>query len=224
VPAGFGSNSCPLEVGEPVCWEEQLRQALCDEYSPVFDVSDGTIAAIEAEAEAAVVAMIWAASQRMANQGQPLRMIEALPIWEQACGINPSPRDSARDRRNALAAKFRGYQGNTESDIRGVCAAALGGSFVALHHAPDDEQFAYWPGMNPGPPGFEWMTNRCQVLAQVSKAGLSDDEFRRRVNKMTSVVDEILAADCVFDWFRWDTDGVDDGFFLDVSQLDEVGL
>jgi hypothetical protein len=224
LPPGLGSNSCPLEVGEPICWEEQLRVTLSDAYSPVFDVTDGTIAAIELEAEAACVAMIWAASDRLANQSQALRMIEALPIWEQACGVNPGPRESARERRNALAAKFRGYSGNTESDIRGVCSAAMGSNFVALHHVPEAEVYAYWPGMNPGPPGFEWMTNRCLVLSQVTKSGLSDDEFLRRVRKMTDTVDTILAGDCVFDWFRWDTDGVDEGFFLDISNLDEVGL
>lgn len=221
---GFGNNGFPFAFGSPKGYGEQLRQALFDEYAPVLDMSDGTIAAVEAEAEAYVVSMVWAASERLANQSQALRMIEALPIWETACGLNPGPRESARERRNALAAKFRGYTGNTESDLRGVCSAAMGSLFVALHHAPDSDVYAYWPGMNPGPPGYEWMTNRNLILAQVTKSGMGDDEFTRRVNKMTGVVDEILAGDCVFDWFVTDTDGVDEGFFLDQSNLDEVGL
>lgn len=224
MPAGLGNNSCPLEVGEPVCFEEQCRQALLEQYAPVLDVTDGEIAEIEASAEAAIVAMGWAACERLSHQGQALRMIEALPIWEDACGMRPGPRDSATERRQALAAKFRGYQGNRASDIRSACAAAMGNAFVALHYAPEDETYAYWPGINPGPPGHEWMTNRNLILAQVTKAGLGDSEFRRRVNKMVGVVDEILAGDCVFDWFVTDTDGTEDGFFLDQSNLDEVGL
>lgn len=211
-------------MGEPVCWEEQCRQALLESYAPVFDCADGELAEIEASAEASVVAMVWAASDRLAKQGQALRMIEALPVWEEACGMRPSPGDSATERRQALAAKFRGYTGDTAADIRNACASVMGGAFVALHYVPANEQHAYWPGINPGPPGFEWMTNRNRIFAQVTKAGQSDEAFRRRVNKMSGVVDSILAVDCVFDWFVSDTDGTEDGFFLDQSNLDEVGL
>jgi hypothetical protein len=221
---GLGSNSCPIEVGDPKCWEEQIREAILEELSPVFDVSDGTRVACEVAAEASAVAMIWAAGERLSNQSQALRMIEALPDWEIATGLQVGPRDSARERRDALAAKFRGYSGNTEADIRGICAAAMGSAFVALHHVDDEDATAYWPGINPGPPGYEWTSNHSLTLAQVSRSGLGDEEFRRRTNKMTRTVDEVLAAECRFDWFRWDTDGVDEGFFLDVSALDEVGL
>jgi hypothetical protein len=224
VPTGIGANSCPIEVGEPKCWEEEIRQSLLEEYSPVFDVSEGTIASVEAAAEAAAVAMIWAASERLAKQSQALRMIEALPIWEEACGLRPSLRDSNRERRDSLAAKFRGYGGNTEADIRQVCSTAMGSAFVAIRHVEPTDVVSYWPGINPGPPGSEWWSNRSMVLAQVTNAGLGDEEFRRRTAKMTSVVDEILTGECVFDWFRWDTDGTDEGFFLDESELDEVGL
>lgn len=190
----------------------------------MFAVADSDIVAVEAAAEAAAVAMIWAAGERLSNQSQALKMIEALPVWEEACGLQPGAKDSARERRDALAAKFRGYGGNTESDIRGICSASMGSAFVALHHVPAAEATSYWPGINPGPPGYEWMSNFSLVLAQVTKSGLGDAEFRRRVNKMTATVDEVLDSECTFDWFRWDTDGTEEGFFLDVSELDEVGL
>lgn len=222
--AGFGNNGFPFAFGSPKAHGEQLRQALVDEYAPVLDVSDGTIAAIEAEAEAYVVAMVWAASERLSNQSQALRMIEALPIWEAACGLNPGPRESARERRNALAAKFRGYAGNRESDLRDVCQASLGTAFVALHHVAPAEAHAYWPGINPGPPGFEWMTNRSMVIAKVSKGGLGDAEFKRRIARMVATVDDVLAGDCAFAWSATDTVGGVDGFFLGRSRLGLDGL
>ena len=105
-----------------------------------------------------------------------------------------------------------------------VDGAAMGGGFVALHHVPEDEAVSYWPGINPGPAGFEWMSTNALVFAEVTSAGMSGDEFQRRTSNMASIVNDMLSVECAFDWFRHDEDAGEEGFFLDFSLLDEVGL
>jgi hypothetical protein len=222
--AGLGNNSNPLEIGDPKCWEADIEAALLEAYAPVFDVSGETIVAIEAGADAAAVATIWAASERLANQGQALKMIEALPIWEEACGLRPAPDESERERREALAAKRRGYAGNAAPDIRDICDAAMGGAFVAIHHVPDDQAVSYWPGINPGPPGFEWMSTSGLVFAEVTTTGLGQAEFARRTARMSSTVDDVLSGECRFDWFVRDEVDGESGFFIGRSLLGVHGL
>ena len=222
--AGLGSNSNPMEIGAPKDWEGEVEQSLLEALAPVFDVYEDTIVAAEVAADAVLVSNIWAASERLANQGQARKMIDALPVQEEAHGLRPGPDDSAKERREALAAKRRGFTGNAAPDVRDVCAAAMGGGFVALHHVPEDEAVSYWPGINPGPAGFEWMSTNALVFAEVTSAGMSGDEFQRRTSNMASIVNDMLSVECAFDWFRHDEDAGEEGFFLDFSLLDEVGL
>src|SRR5689334_12791594 len=161
---GFGrTNPFPFRFGGGESTLDVLHEALLDAYAPGWDVSDDAEKAAEAYMQALAVTFLWVANRRLGNQGQPLKMIEFLTTWEEATGLRPAARDRPIERRRRLAAKLRGLVNNTLSDIQAACQELLGPAFVALRTTAPDDEIVYWPGQNPGPPGFEWSSNRCTL-------------------------------------------------------------
>lgn len=222
---GFGAYSpFPVRFGGGKRPVETEHEALLETYKPVFNVDQGELPWLEAMAEAAVAGMMWAGSLRLANQRTPTKMIDGLRIWEEACGLSPSASDPPVERRAEVAAKFRSYGNNAEPDIRDVCAAMMGSNFVELSWVLTAEDVTYWPGINPGPPGLEWFSRQCIAYIEVTKAGLDQASFDRKVGKLTQALDSFLPAWMTFEIFTVDTSGADEGFILDFSSLDEAGL
>lgn len=213
---GFGrKNPFPYTFGGGESAVDTVHEALLDAYAPAWDVSDEGDKSAEAYAQALAVSFVWAANRRLSNQGQPRKMLEFLTTWEEATRLRGAIVDRAMARRHRLAAKLRGIAGNTLSDIEAACRELLGPVFIALRTTPDADEIVYWPGMNPGPPGFEWSTNRCTLRVQLDKGNLGDAEFDQLVGELSRVLDGQIPAWMTFVWF------VGEGFHVGESKLGE---
>ena len=156
---------------------DQEHQAILDAYAPGWDVSEDTEIHAEAWMEAVAVSMIWNVNRRFGNQLIPTRMTDLLEPYERACGLRPKPTAPAKARRNALAAKLRGLAGNLYADIQAAARNAAGSAYVATAVAAAADIFSYLPGINPGPPGFEFSSNRALVSIWLQPGGRSQSGF-----------------------------------------------
>lgn len=222
---GFGRyNQFPFTLGGGPSSVEDEHNALLSAYAPGYDVSDEQGKAAIAFAHASAIANGWAMDGRLGNQTQPLKMLEALTLWEQATSLRPSTDDLDIDRRRAVASKLRGIANNTVTDVAEAAKALLGNNFVAANVVPPADEVVYWPGGpgqtngGPGPPGYEWSTNRATVQLTVTKAGLSDREFDRLMSLLLKLLSGMLPA-----WMTF-TVNQGSGFIVEESLIGEMGL
>lgn len=169
-------------------------RAMLDALEPAFDPTTGTVHEIETFAFARVEGMAWGAGQRLSNQAQPAKMLEALPDWEQILELTPAPGTTDNARRAAVAAKQRGLIGNALVDIRAVCEAAMGANFDALVTVAEDDVVEYWPGGTPGPPGAEWSSNVATIAVRVNKTGLNEADFLAKVGRLREQLEDLLPS------------------------------
>lgn len=195
--AAYGLNSYPRSHGGDDTPEAGEHVALLLALDKVLDGTEGTEFEIEAYAHAQAIGIIWAINERLANQLQPMKMMEALASWESACRLRPGPNDSVIERRRRVAAKFRGFVGNTIADLYGTATSIFGANLVDIVTVPDASQVTYWPGVNPGPPGFEFSSNRCIICVRVNKNGISDEQYVDKANRLAQALDAMLPA-----WMR----------------------
>jgi hypothetical protein len=224
--ASFGKyGPMPLRFGGGTRAIEAVHRAHQEALEPFLDVTDEDgIAYVETYADASVMAEAWKASQRLRNQLQPAKMLESLPVWEEATRLRVGLDDTEGERRSALAGKFRGLSGNAIGDIRDACALLCGANFVALHTVAPADEIVFWPGVNPGPPGLEWSSNRATVYVELTKAGLDQGSFDSLVSRLLSTLDDLCPSWLSFAWFTTSTVGGTDGFFLDYSLLGQDAL
>lgn len=200
---------------------------MLDDLAPGYDVSEGYEVYAETYAHAAAIASIWDVNERLANQLIPARMLENLTIWEGATGRVPAFTATDNERRSAVAAKMRGLSGNSLADIGDAAAAILGDNFVNILTTDEADAVTYWPGgpvrtsgmSAPGPPGFEWSTNRVTICIVVTKGGLSLREFTTKRDALRLVAEDMIPAwqDILI--------GIDEGGFIcDVGTCDETLL
>jgi hypothetical protein len=188
---GLGAtNPIPFTLGGGDSFVEQEQQLILSALDLGLDPDASTGNYAEAYAEATAISMIWACDSRLANQAIPERMMENLAVWEQACGLRPTVDDLDIDRRGVLSAKLRSTAGNAMGDIASACKKILGANFVAVHLTAPVNWIVYWPGVNPGPPGFEWSSNRARISVQMTESGLGKKEFD---NKRAAVVNQLDA-------------------------------
>src|SRR5678810_789183 len=161
---------------------------------PAFDESEGSANYAECLAHAQTIACIWAANERLKNSRIPSRMMETLPDWEKACKLRVGPTDTDVARRGALSAALRGLSGNTITDIQAACTEVMGSNFVELVFVAPADEVTYWPGVYPGYPGFEWMSNRAVVAVKVTSSGLSSSEFFDKRITLADILDRMLPA------------------------------
>jgi len=189
------------------------HMAMLDALAPGWDISDDTAIYAETYAHALAVTMIWRINGRLKNALNPLKMMENLPVWEEATGLRPKSTDSAPARRRALAAKMRGFVGNTINDIFDVCSRAGGTNFLGI--AFTDPPYVYMPGLNPGPPGFEWSSSRPHIAIRMSRSGLTDTAFGELIQFIHQQLEILLPG-----WMTFRV-GVDEGgFVVDVGIVD----
>jgi len=208
-PLRFGARDTALDVE---------HRALLNQLEPGFDVSEGTGLWIETRADALASVIIWRVNARVANQNNPLRMLENLPSWEESCGLRPSVTDTDVARRRRLAARLRGLGGNALQDIEDTARKALGVNFVAFLLVAVDDEITYWPGLNPGPPGFEWSSNRATVGIQISRQQLTDGELRVKRDSLIQDIDRMRPA-----WMTY-VIGTDDTFICGVGIIGQSVL
>ncbi len=198
---GFGrSNPFPFTLGGGESTLALLHASLLDTYAPGWDTSEEGDITVEAYAQALAVSMMWAANRRLAVQGQPLHMLDGLSAWEHITRLRPLPNARANDRRRVLAAKLRGFASNALGDIEAACAELLGSRFLGVHVTAPAIELVYWPGQNPGPPGYEWSSNRCRLRIDVTKAGLDQAAFSALMGELDRLLDGLVPSYCAVQW------------------------
>lgn len=203
---GFGTPFArPFGAG-PSVWQLELA-ALLDAYAPGWDRSETSQSTAEVHALALGVAIVWAVNRRLEGQRIPARMLETLPRWERACNLRPAPTDTAQARRAAVAARFLGYAGNAPSDIYNVCTKLAGAAFLGLVTVTDSAAITYCPGINPGPPGFEWTSTRATVAVQLQRTGLPDAAYFDLVRKLRNELAILCPA-----WMTFQVGSAEGGF------------
>lgn len=188
----------PLDLGGPEDLHEVEQQAILAELAPGLDVDSNEGLWCEAYADATALEFIWACNKRLAAQGDPEKMIDALPDWEGACGLRPTIKDTDIARRNRLSAWLRGLGGNAIKDIEAAARKLLGPSFVSLEVTPAALEVNYWPGVNPGPPGREWSSNRARIAIVVRNPGLDDETFQNQLGAVSNLLLALLQASKTF--------------------------
>ena len=192
---GLGStNPIPFIVGGGISFVEEEHQIILDALAPGLDSDSSTGNYAEAYAEATAIAMIWVCDDRLGNQAIPERMMENLPVWEESCGMVPTVESLDIDRRARLSAKLRGTAGNAMGDVSAACQKILGANFVAVHLTAPASWIVYWPGVNPGPPGFEWSSNRARISVQMTDDGLDKKEFDSKRAAVVNQLDAMLPS------------------------------
>lgn len=192
---GFGIwNPFPLTLGGGISIEETEFNALLEALSPAYSTDEDSASAAELLAYAQLIAAIWAANERSFNQEIPLRMLEMLPVWEEICRLRPDIRDTDVARRSAVAARLLGFARNTIVDIEAAIQALLGANFDAIVNVGPSNEITYWPGVNPGPPGFEWSTNKAILCVRMTTSNLSDADFLIKREALANLLDTILPA------------------------------
>jgi len=208
----------PLKFGGHNDTQDVEHQALLDALAPGWDVEVDTELWIETRVDALALTMMWVINRRAGNQAIPKRMQEALADWETATNLRPLANDTLRARRNALAAKLRGIVANTISDIEAACVAALGDNFVALVQVAEADWVTYWPGINPGPPGYEFSSNRAHICIHCNRDRdrPSDSAFEALRSKLIQTLLHMVPA-----WMRF-TIGFGDG--VGTTHVCNVGI
>ena len=114
--------------------------------------------------------------------------------------IRVPPGSNMIARRAAVAAKFRGLNGNQLGALEEAAIAAMGANnFAAILIVDDDvDGVTYWPGINPGPPGYEWSTTRCLAAFRVTSTGLSVDTYTKRHAALVNALDAMMASWATF--------------------------
>lgn len=194
MPAFGRYNQFPLKLGGGRSNFEVEHAALLDALADLYDPSESTTSWIELYAQARVVAMIWSINRRLANQAIPMKMIDMLPSWEEVCRLRPADGDPVHARRARVAAKLRGVADNTLTGLTDSCAALLGTAFVELRTVAPGKEVVYWPGQYPGPPGYEWSSNRCTFAVVVKQGALDNVSFKSLVERTYQMLDAMAPA------------------------------
>lgn len=189
--------------------------AMLDALAPGYDVSESSPIYAETYAHALAVSTVWALNKRLAGSMVPARMLETLTTWEEACRLRPRRTDSVQARRRAVAARFLGLALNTISVIYDTCATIAGSAFLGLAQVDEPDAIWYAPGINPGPPGFEWTSNRATIAVRLERTGTPDAVFFDLVQRIQDALTALVPA-----WmtFRIGTD--EGGFIVDIGIVD----
>jgi len=201
----------PLSLGGADETHEQEQRALLEALEPAFDTSYGTELWAETYADATAVAIAWACNRRQANSGNPLRMLETLRTHEEACGLRPTIDQTDSERRANLAGKYRSGARNAFLDITETCRAILGTNFSEIRWCDPTDEITYWPGINPGPPGYEWTSNRLRVCVVTTEDGLSPRLYAAKRDATVAELNRMLPS-----WQNY-TIGVGSGFVVGVG-------
>lgn len=176
MPLGLGRTApFPFTLGGGPSTVEQEQQAILGTLEPGFDISEQSGVYWESYAEAVIVGIIWNSSTRLSGQMIPKTMLENLATWEESCSLRPYENQTDFDRRKRLSAKLRGLTGNAIGDLAGASQSVLGIYFVELRQVTAANEVTYWPGVNPGPPGYEWSSNRAVVAIEVDSSTLNNN-------------------------------------------------
>lgn len=193
--AGYGQNPYPRRYGggQRVLFAEHM--ALLDRLAPGWDAAEDSANYAELFAYAVAISVTWAINTRVRRCLIPAGMMRStVATWETAMRLRPARNATLTARRAAIAARLRGIAGNTIFDIESTASALLGSRFVALHTIAEADTTTYWPGINPGPPGWEWASNRCTFAIEITEAGVTDAERTALIGRLFAELESIAPA------------------------------
>jgi len=205
----------PLRLGARDDTLDIEHGALLDALRRYFDTSEGTELWDETRAEARAIEMIWRIGWRVGKQNFPLKMLENLPKWEEACRLKPAIGTPDVERRAALAGKLRGLGGNDVASMIASAALVAGKNFTSGNLIDPSDVVSYWPGINPGPPGYEFSSSFATLGIQLNKNGLSEAEFLALRNKVIENIDDLRPS-----WMTY-VIGTDDTFLFGIGIVNQ---
>lgn len=211
----YGRTPWPRRFGGGINHLVVEHTALLDQLKLGYDVADDTAVYAEAYAHAHAVVAMWRVNGRLRNFLVPSKMMESLPVYEEACHIRPEPGDTDRARRRVLGAHFLGFHGNLLVDLENVCTALGGTNFIRIIGVEPGDMIEYWPGLNPGPPGFEWLSTRHIYGFVVSRTGIPQQAFYALVRNINKEMTGLIPSHMTFQ-----VGTQDGGFVPDVGILD----
>lgn len=215
--AAFGQNPFPFRFGGGTRAHIVALNAMLDDIADVYDVTDDSPMPAEMLGYAIAIGYIWALNGRLRNSLDPSKMLETLTVWEEATKSRPTVTDPVHRRRARVAAKLRGLLGNTPTDIADTARAIAGDNFVTTLLVPTASEVVYWPGVNPGPPGYEWSSNRAVVCIQLQRNTLNDGEYAALASRVFQALDPMLPV-----WMRMVIGEGDAGFICEVGIVGET--
>lgn len=164
------------------------------------------------------------------NAQQPATADEGLDYWVKVLAVPARPTDQKWQLRQRCAAHYRAATDLNLNTIQAALQELLGDIYVNASFAEGDSladppALTYWPGVNDGDESYSlgggtWASERSHLYVEIQQpAGISAADFYQLVNvQMFQLLDRILPAYCTFGY------SLGGGFYLDISQLDFVGL
>jgi hypothetical protein len=201
----------PFRFGARDKTKDQEHRAILEYLSRWFDVDSTTALYAETRADAASIRTIWTTNRRIANQAQPKRMMEWLPEWESITKLRPSVDDTDVERRARMASKLKGQGGNSITNMAAAAEEELGVYYDGFALVDPDDWVTYWPGLNPGPPGYEFSSNRATMGFKMTRDDLDDASFVRRRSNLLLTIDQMRPS-----WMTYVV-GVGSGFLAGVG-------
>lgn len=182
---------------------------------------------VENQALARAHAARWRDCERLSANANPATAHEKAEEWRQALAVRLQPNDTPESLRTRCAAKFLAARGPTRQTVDDAVEKLLGQVYVKswrlygtdLDNPPTE---TYWPGVNPGIPSYDlgggpWYSERSHIVIEVTQpADVSLASFLDKMAQLYELLDRMLPATSTFDWAV----NVDDGFELDVDQMD----
>jgi hypothetical protein len=211
-------NPFPLTFGGDESVEEIEHESLLGELAPAYDTEEGTASHSELIAYAQLLAGMWAMNERLRNQALPRRMLDVLTDWETILRLTPESDATDVSRRAGVAAKLLAFASNAIVDIRAAIVALMGSNFDDLVFVDPADEVTYWPAVNPGPPGFEWMSNRAVLGVRINRSGLSDNAFYAKRAALAELLDGMLPA-----WMTYEI-GIGSSFVVNVGTVGSTFL
>lgn len=194
------------------------HQALLKELEEALDGDASEGFNVEANAWAQVSAIIWAVNRRLKGWLRPDEMLESLPIWEESTSLRPNSKTTDTERRSRVAGKLLGLVNNAIGDMETTSSRVLGAAFDGLVLVDPADHIVYWPGINPGPPGFEWSTNRVRIGIRIDKTSLTDESFEELRQALFLQLDAMVPS-----WMSF-VIGTSDGFVVGIGIVGQTFL
>jgi hypothetical protein len=172
----------------------------------------------------------WATNERLAALWDGKRMPDDIVArWERILAIRPRASDSMQARRERVAEKFASAGTPALPGVlAGTLSSDLGDFFVAIEHIGYSIAKIYVPdGTYPWGTTSTvspWYSTVAYVLVKLQKpTGYTEAEFYERAGQVFSLVDALVPAWVVVDWYREPVSGgisvsggpSSAGFFLD---------
>jgi len=101
---------------------------------------------------------------------------------------------------------MRGILGNAARDIEAAARKILGVNFDAFLSFGVGTDWFYMPGVNPGPPGKEFASNRSHIAIRMNRIGITNERFRALRDSLVERLHKMVP-----DWQTY-TVGVGTGF------------